>query len=313
MAYKVFVFVPAFGQIISAATFLASHALVQGLNSKGIHTSISTLSFPDIAELRAMATTMWYETMPDSSHLLFVDADMGFPPDHVLDMLLFDEQIVGTLYPQRKLPITWAGSGNGKETERRGNFMVVEGVGMGCTLIRRDVITTMLQKMPELIDRRLNLHPAGETMKSAGVTYLFRAFEKLDVADRGIISEDLSFCIRAQQCGIKTWAAIGHKISHVGPYDYCGRYLDMVEGASPNVIPFPTMKVNQLGAQAPSVVEPMTMTAVGSMISEEGRQAIEDAAAAEDACMAQAQEAEVVQLRPARKVPAKKKRRAGRR
>ena len=29
--------------------------------------------------------------------------------------------------------------------------------------------------------------------------------------------------------GGKTWGAIGHKISHVGPFDYNGRYLDEVE------------------------------------------------------------------------------------
>lgn len=230
MAINIYVFVPAFGQQITAATFLTTHALQQTLSSKGIGGGISTLSFPDIAELRGMALTMWYDTMPHVSHLLFVDSDMAFPPDLVLDMLMFDEPLVGTIYRQRKPELGWAGSGNGQPvTERRGNFMKVEGVGMGCTLIRRDLITAMLEKMPEIVDTRLALHPAGETMRSAGATRLIRAFEKLDIPERGIVSEDLSFCIRAAQCGIPTWAAVGHKISHVGPYDYQGRYLDVVE------------------------------------------------------------------------------------
>lgn len=230
MALKVFIFVPAFGQIISATTFLTTHALQQHLASKSIQGGISTLSFPDIAELRAMAMTIWYDTMPDSSHMLFIDADMGFPPDMVTDMIMFDEPIVGTIYPQRKLPLSWAGSGTGQPTtERRGNFMLVEGVGFGCTLLRRDCVTRMLEKMPELVDTRLQLHPAGETLKQAGTNRIIRAFEKLDLPDRGLVSEDLSFCIRAAQCGMQTWAAIGYRISHVGPYDYSARYLDIVE------------------------------------------------------------------------------------
>ena len=233
MSANIFIFIPAFGQIITTTTFLTSHALRQHLSTKGIGGGISSLSFPDIAELRSMAMTIWYDTMPDVSHMLFIDADMGFPPELVTDMLLFDEPLVGTIYPQRKVPLSWAGSGTGKAvTERRGNFMLVEGVGMGCTLIRRDVVTKMIDKFPELVDKRLHLHPAGETLRQAGTDRLLRFWEKMDIPERGLVSEDLSFCIRWAQCGGQTWASVGHRMSHVGPYDYGGRYLDMIEAAA---------------------------------------------------------------------------------
>ena len=254
MASNILIFVPAFGQQISAATFLSTHALQQALTAKSIGGGISTLSFPDIAELRAMAMTIWYDTLPTSTHLLFVDADMGFTPDTVLDMLLLDEPLVGAIYRQRREPKSWAGSGTGQSvTERRGNFMLVEGVGFGLTLLRRDLVTTMLEKMPELVDTRLALHPAGDTLRQAGANRLIRAFEKLDLPERGLVSEDLSFCIRWGQCGGKVWASIGHKISHVGPYDYAGRYLDDVEAG-------------MVGAQAPL---PQTLggTTMGEMLS----------------------------------------------
>lgn len=238
MPAKIFIFVPGYGQQISATTFLTTHALQQVLASKGIGGGISTLSFPDIAELRDMATTIWYDTL-DASHILFIDSDMGFPPDLVIDMLLLDEPIVGTIYRQRREQVSWAGSGTGEAmTERKGNFMCVEGVGMGCTLIRRDVITTMLEKMPEIVDTRLDLHPAKETMKAAGANRLIRAFEKIDLPERGLVSEDLSFCLRWQKCGGRVWASIGHRVSHVGPYDYAGRYLDQFEN-QPIVQPLP--------------------------------------------------------------------------
>ena len=226
---SVFIFVPAFGQQISATTFMTTHALQHALGSKGIAGSVSTLSFPDIAELRSMATTIWYDTMPTVEYLLFIDSDMGFPVDMVLDMILLDEPVVGAIYPQRRVPVSWAGSGNGSPvTQRRGSFMLVEGVGMGCTLIHRSVITKMLQHMPELVDTRLKLHPAFEMMQQAGCKRLIRCFEKLDLPERGIVSEDLSFCLRWNQLGGAVWAAIGWRISHVGPYDYAGCYLEHV-------------------------------------------------------------------------------------
>jgi hypothetical protein len=227
--HKVFIYVPAFGESVTTATFKGVVALVQALGNKQVATALSTFSFPDIAESRAIATTVWYDTMVDSDYLLFIDADMAFPPELVLDMLLFGEPLVGTLYPQRRVPLSWAGSGTGATTtQRRGNFMEVEGVGMGCTLMRRDVIATLLARMPQIVDERIDLHPAAGLLKQAGAKRLIRAFEKLDFPDRGIISEDLSFCIRWRQCGGQVWAAIGHRMSHVGPYDYAGSYLEHV-------------------------------------------------------------------------------------
>jgi len=247
MANDVFLFIPAFGQIISAATFLSTHAIRQHLTMKGIGGGISTLSFPDIAELRSMALTVWYDTMPQSSHILFIDADMGIPPDLVTDMLMFNEPVVGTIYRQRKEPVSWAGSGTGaSQTERRGDFMLVEGVGFGCTLIRRDCIEKMVAKFPDLIDTRLQLHPAGETLRQTGTNRLLRFFEKMDFPDRGVISEDLSFCLRWKECGGQVWAAIGHRISHVGPYDYAGRYLDQIEGQSAPMAPIQPMDEAQI-------------------------------------------------------------------
>jgi len=230
MATDILIAVPAFGQMITATTFLTTHSLRQHLMNKGIGGGITTLSFPDIAELRSMFVTIWYDTMPNSSHILFIDADMGFEPDLVTDMLIFNEPVVGTIYPQRKMPLSWAGSGNGTpQAERRGDFMKCEGVGFGCTLIRRDAIAQMVEKFPELIDTRLHLHPAGETLRNAGTNRLLRLFEKLDIPDRGLVSEDLSFCIRWGQCGGSVWANIGRRMSHVGPFDYSGRYLDVIE------------------------------------------------------------------------------------
>jgi len=230
MPHHVLIHVPAFGQIITTTTFLTSHALRDHLHQKGMATGISSLSFPDIAELRAMVMTIWYDTMPQSDYLLFIDADMGFHPEHVVDMILFNEPLVGTIYPQRKLPASWAGSGKGAPmTERKGNFLLVEGVGFGCTLIKREVVTKMMVRFPELIDYRIALHPAGDTLRGAGTNRILRFFEKLDIPERGLISEDLSFCIRWAMCGGQTWAHAGSKISHVGPFDYSGRYLDTIE------------------------------------------------------------------------------------
>src|SRR5262249_8225526 len=74
---------------------------------------------------------------------------------------------------------------------RRSDFIRVEGVGMGCCLIRRDAVPPMIAKFPELVDTRLDLHPAKGIMQSAGAHRLLRFFDKMDIPERGIVSEDL--------------------------------------------------------------------------------------------------------------------------
>lgn len=233
MSHNVFVFVPAFGQTVTATTFLTSHALQQAFAAKGIGGGVSTLSFPDIGELRNMALTIWYDAMPQSTHLLFIDADMGFAPDLVLDMLLFNEPVVGACYPKRVLPLQWTPSGTGEpQAELRAGFMRVEGVGMGCTLIRRDAITTMLEHFPDMVDTRVQMHPAKAMLDQGGVQRIIRAFDALDIPARGKLSEDLSFCIRWGRCGGQIWANVSHRMSHVGPFDYQGCYMEMLQHAA---------------------------------------------------------------------------------
>lgn len=228
MAKSVFIFVPAFGQQVTATTFLTTHALQQAFAGKGIGGGISTLSYPDIAELRNMALTMWYDTM-QSTHMLFLDADMGVEPQMVLDMLMLDEPVVGALYPKRVYPLQWAGSGNGKDTaERRAGFMSVNGVGMGCTLIAREAVTIMLEKMPELSDTRIEMHSAKDIFAGSGVKRIIKAFTKIDDPVIGELSEDLSFCQRWRECGGKVWASIAYNVTHVGPHPFQGCYLQHV-------------------------------------------------------------------------------------
>lgn len=227
----VFIFVPAFGNTMKVQTTMSLFQLQATLAQKAIGTSFSSMSFPDIAELRSMVATIWHDTMPTVDYLLFIDSDMAFTPEIVLDMLHLDEPIVGAIYRQRKEPISWAGSGSGEPiTERRGNFMKVEGVGMGVTLIRKDAMRAIIEKFPETIDTRLALHPANGLLTGAGCNRLLRVFEKMEIKERGIISEDLSFCIRWGQCGGSVWGAINYQIHHIGDYDYSGNYLEHVTG-----------------------------------------------------------------------------------
>lgn len=217
-------FFPTYKNVITGTTLLSSHALGNALHARGIGWGVSAISNPEIEWVRNWAITHWYDRLPQYSHLLFVDDDMGFLPEVVLDMLMFGEPVVGALYPKKTIKRQWAVSGI-PNPEQRGPFLEVEGLGCGCFLIRRDAVTGMIEKMPEIIDTRPNTLDS-DLFREAGVTRFLRLFDCINDPERGKVSEDISFGRRWRQCGGKVWAATHHKIVHVGPHEFADTYAD---------------------------------------------------------------------------------------
>lgn len=209
---QLFVFIPSFRGQISAVTFEASHRVMSGLMAKGVPASIGTYSYFDIAELRNMVLSVWYDTMKDSTHILFIDDDMGVVPEMVLDMLAFGEPVVGAVYPKKSIPRQWSGSGIEAAEYRRG-FIEVEGIGGGCLLIRRDAIDRMVEAYPDLVRPYMTL----ADMQNAGGTRTLSFFDQM-LTDKGKVSEDFSFCRRWGAIGGVVWASVAYEIQHVGPW-----------------------------------------------------------------------------------------------
>jgi hypothetical protein len=211
--------------MVSTATFTSIVKTNAALRERGIGTSVQTMQDADIALLRDIATTIWYDTTT-ASHLLFVDDDMGFEPELILDMLAFDQPLVGAAYPVRN-PAFYDGTkfvgGPLPKSKPEGDFIEVDFLGTGILLIRRDVISKMLEDNPELSDTRHYNHV--HEVAPLGVKRLIRCFDQMDLPGRARLSEDFSFCFRWRVCGGRLWAAIGHEIEHVGKTVFKGSFL----------------------------------------------------------------------------------------
>jgi hypothetical protein len=226
---SIMICVPAYGQSVTAQTMESLYTLAQFLAFNNVRNQLSWYSAADIVEVRNLFLTTWYDTQPQFSHLLFVDADMGFPPHLIRDMVKFDKPLTGTFYARRQMSPSVVGAALHADHSLKDvvqGFLPASYVGGGVMLIKRSMIKEMLEKMPEISDALPSVLASATT---APLHRLIRAFDCILKGDRRL-SEDVSFCARWREtCGGEIWANVNHQISHVGPFDFHMRYGGVLE------------------------------------------------------------------------------------
>lgn len=126
------------------------------------------------------------------SHLLFVDADVGFNSDALQRMLAHDKDIIGLAYNHRRLPLETVvrplDGDIGKPLPKE--LFECASVGTGTLLIK----TSVLDKL--------------------GAPWFEFIYD-----EQGRVSEDVNFCRKARSGGYKIW------IDPTIPIVHCGEYL----------------------------------------------------------------------------------------
>jgi len=91
-----------------------------------------------------------YNIFQDWTHILWVDADIGFTIDDFFKLLVADKDIVGGYYPLKSYPIKWASSPNKmNEGKEEGDLIETFYIATGFTLVKKQVIDKMLEHFKE--------------------------------------------------------------------------------------------------------------------------------------------------------------------
>jgi hypothetical protein len=174
---------------------------------------------------------------PAATHLLFIDADIGFEPDQVLRLIQCGAPMCAAVYPIKR--IDWGKVKKTIETARpnaaaaalqyvfevddpnavveKGGFVRVRYAGTGFLMIRREAIEQMCAHYPQLKFSRD--HSADAAIESSN---RFALFENMISEDGTYLSEDFAFCKRWADIGGEIWADLGSKLTHVGPMAFHG-------------------------------------------------------------------------------------------
>ena len=172
------------------------------------------------------------------SHLLFIDADIGFNPLNILEMLLCKKDIIGGIYPKKA--INWdkvkheitnnidisiedlkmkSIDLNYNETEDNDNppkCFRVKDLATGFMLISKNLIENMIYKYD---DRKYTNNISG----LGGGNHFYNFFDVGICPETNVyLSEDYFFCRLVRDMGISIYALRDCELSHTGNITYKG-------------------------------------------------------------------------------------------
>jgi hypothetical protein len=151
-----------------------------------------------------------------ATHLMFIDADIRFQPEHIFRLLQADKDLVGGLYPMKTLPVRYVVNHlNGGAVE--GDLTEILTLGTGFMMVKRQCLEKMIEA-----------YPKTKYVDSIGIgkqyePYMYALFDtEIDAAGH-YLSEDWTFCFRWRAIGGQIWADRKIVLNHSGHFEYPGR------------------------------------------------------------------------------------------
>jgi hypothetical protein len=154
----------------------------------------------------------------DCTHMLQLDTDLIFSPEHIAKLIAHAEagiDIIAGLYPKKQKELGWVCNVlDQPEPDRPDGLQRVKYAGTGCLMVSRAVLLAMINQHPEI-----EYDP--DEGDESGVKHDFfatgvRAFE----GRRRYLSEDWMFCQRALDLGFDILMDTTVILKHVGEMIY---------------------------------------------------------------------------------------------
>lgn len=153
---------------------------------------------------------------PKATHLLFIDTDLIFSPEHVARLISHDLPLVCGCYPKKQPGLDWVlNTLPGEERDPATGLQRVRYAGTGFMLIRRDVFEAIDRIFPEI-----RYQPDDGEPEEGVYRDFFRVGPCVAGGRRRYLSEDWYFCEMAQQAGIPTFVDTNVVLKHCGDAIY---------------------------------------------------------------------------------------------
>ena len=238
---------PCYGGMIGAQYLRSWTQTMNLFNQVGINYSMITIDNESLVTRARNTLVAYFLANPNATHLMFIDADIGWTGQDIIRMMSYDQDVMVGAYPKKgiKYPdiksavqnnpdilpehLEWHSSNyvvnmawetvDGQtraQVDRNGNLQLLD-AGTGFMIIRRSVIERIVKAMPEL--KYVNDMPLPEDVKK----HSYSIFDTIHDPDTNrYLSEDYTFCRRWQKLGGEIWLDPRTRLDHWGGHCYKG-------------------------------------------------------------------------------------------
>jgi hypothetical protein len=218
---------PCYGGNVSEPTMTSLLRFILMAQQVGLNWSLDTMvneSLVTRARNNLMAKMM---TNASATHFMFIDADIRFQPESILQMMACDKDVIGGLYPKKALPVNYVINLK-RETKVQGDIFTVDTMGTGFLLFKKHVY-----------EKLCAAHPECKYVDDVGLGKQFEPtmYSIFDVAidEKGhYLSEDWLFCRRWSALGGEIWAHGKVLLNHIGHYEFVGDLSKMPDFTKPS-------------------------------------------------------------------------------
>ena len=238
---------PCYGGMIGAQYLRSWTQTMTLFNAVGMKYSMITIDNESLVTRARNTLVAYFLADPSATHLMFIDADIGWTSQDIIRMMSYDQDVIVGAYPKKgiKYPdiksavknnpdilpehLEWHSSNyvvnmawetvDGQTRARvddKGNLQVLD-AGTGFMIIRRSVIERIIEAQPEL--KYVNDMPLPEQVKK----HSYSIFDTIhDPETNRYLSEDYTFCRRWQKLGGEIWLDPRTRLDHWGGHCYKG-------------------------------------------------------------------------------------------
>ena len=208
---RVHICMPCYGGMLTESTFMSYIKWANTCRQLGIDWTMETMTNESLISRARNTLTAKFLHNKESTHLMFIDADIGWEPWHLLVMLNRDVDVIGGLYPMKSLPVKWCVNGFEGAEEGADGLQEVSKTGTGFMLIKRHVF------------EKLDAHPATKPfINDIGLPVELNPYMKTyfdtAVRENRYYSEDWTFCENWRDLGGRVWVDKRVLLKHTGTY-----------------------------------------------------------------------------------------------
>jgi len=243
---RVHICMPCYGGMLTESTFMSYIKWANTCRQLGLEWTMETMTNESLISRARNTLVAKFLNNPTSTHLMFIDADIGWEPWHLLVMLNRDVDVIGGLYPMKTLPVKWVVNGFEGAEEGPDGLQEVSKTGTGFMLVKRHVF------------EKLNSHPAVKPFNNdiglpKELDQHLKTYYDTAVRENRYYSEDWTFCENWRDMGGKVWVDKRVLLKHTGTYvfDFAAQeplYQALHQAATANK----SVQASQLATQPPA-------------------------------------------------------------